>query len=355
MSCVALSAAATLVAAPATAGPPPVCGSTLTVDTRLTADLWCPADGVRLAAGVTLDLGGHTLGGSAGGIGVAVSNEGAVAVRDGTLSGWSSAVHTWAVGGPDATNGPLTVRGVTFEENGVGLDASGESSTGLYVKPTTVKGSTFRRNDLGLSTNWFGRAQVELSTFDGNTIGLFDGGDVDVRRSKFRDNTYGVVVTEASGHIQDSTFTDNRTAVRLNEVGAVTIAGSRFAGSDVAVDGSGWAVDVAGSTFVSNTTGVDVGEYGGAVVRSTFWRNGTTIRLPDMPSGPTLVQDNTFRQNTDGLYVAAGDPSFQIGGNVARANTGWGLHVPGATDLGENRAAANGSVPQCVGVVCAAP
>jgi hypothetical protein len=344
--------AATLVATPAAAGPP-TCGATLTVSTTLPADLTCAGDGLRLAAGVNLNLGGHTLSGSGTGTGVGVSNEGTVTIRNGTLAHWGAAVKTVAVGEPDAGNGPLLVSRVTVQDSVQGLDASGESSTGLYVKPTTVDRSTFLRNDLGISTNWFGKAKVDRSTFIENRVGLFDGGEVEVVSSKFVRNTYGFAATEAIGRVERSTFIDNTTGVRLDNVGNVPIVESTFTGSDIAVDARGWAVDVAGSTFLSNTTAVSVGEYGGSVVRSAFRQNGTTILLPELAMGPTLVQDNTFRRNTDGLYVVAGDPSIQIGGNDARHNTGWGMHVPGSTDLGGNTARNNGNDPQCVGIVCA--
>lgn len=45
----------------------------------------------------------------------------------------------------------------------------------------------------------------------------------------------------------------------------------------------------------------------------------------------------------------AGPPSR----NDVRHSAGWGIHVPGAVDLGGNRASGNGNQPQCVGVVCA--
>ncbi|GCE77532.1 hypothetical protein [Cellulomonas biazotea] len=353
-STLAVTIAVTLVATPAHAGPPPTCGSTLTVDTRLRADLTCPADGLRLAPGVTLDLGGHTLRGPGTGVGVAVSNEGTVTVRNGTLADWGHAVQTIFPADEESVSGPLVVRRVTVQDNAVGVSASGEDTTGRWRKPTTVDRSTFLRNDIGLLVAWFGSAEVDRSTFTDNRVGLFnDAGDATVTDSRFLRNERGYVATEASGHIEGSTFADNATAVRQNNVGSVTIVDSRFTGSVTAVDAIGWEAAVSGSTFVSNTTAVAVGEYGGAVIGSTFRQNGTTVRVPDMLSGPALVQDNTFLRNADGLDSTLGDPYLEVGGNVARGNTGWGLHVPGATDLGGNTARNNGNEPQCVGVVCA--
>jgi parallel beta-helix repeat protein len=41
-----------------------------------------------------------------------------------------------------------------------------------------------------------------------------------------------------------------------------------------------------------------------------------------------------------------------LSGNSARKNTRWGIHAPGAVDLGGNTASGNGNQPQCVGVAC---
>ncbi len=43
---------------------------------------------------------------------------------------------------------------------------------------------------------------------------------------------------------------------------------------------------------------------------------------------------------------------ISVGTNLAIHNSGWGIRVPNATDLGGNHAHHNGNSPQCVGVVC---
>jgi len=55
----------------AAAAPVVTCGSTVTTDVTLTADLYCPSgDGIILGSNVTLDLGGHSLVGGGSGVGV---------------------------------------------------------------------------------------------------------------------------------------------------------------------------------------------------------------------------------------------------------------------------------------------
>lgn len=78
--------------APYDAGAAPAlvrCGATVTTDTTLTRDLTCPGTGLRLAKGVTLDLGGHKLTARKAAIDV-VATDGATfaaAVRNGTVRG----------------------------------------------------------------------------------------------------------------------------------------------------------------------------------------------------------------------------------------------------------------------------
>ena len=66
-----------LATRPVEARPTIVCGDLIVVDTTLTADLTCPAGtGTALtidAAGITLDLGGHTISGDPYEVGVMVN------------------------------------------------------------------------------------------------------------------------------------------------------------------------------------------------------------------------------------------------------------------------------------------
>jgi hypothetical protein len=71
------------------------CGSVVTASTTLTADLQaCPADGlVVVADGVTIDLAGHTIAGTAQGVGIRILSS-AVVVRDGSVEGFGTGVQT---------------------------------------------------------------------------------------------------------------------------------------------------------------------------------------------------------------------------------------------------------------------
>ena len=352
LSCLALASAAVLVATPASAKPPqPTCGSTLTVDTVLRADLVCDGPGLTLEAGVDLDLRGHTLRGTAGGTGLAVISTGTQSIKNGKLTGWDAAVRTVLIfDGPGSD--PLLIDRVWFHHNATGIDGVGE---GLGAKEVAITRSKFTNHSSAAITAMLTSATIDRTVFADNTVGYWGdtGSGATITDTRFVRNARAAIVTEASATFDHSTFIDNPNAVVSGGyVSGITITDSRITGSDVAVDGAGAVSQISGSKFVSNTTAVKVGVFGATITSNTFRANGTTISLYEEPASDVVVQDNTFRLNGDGLLLDPAYPLVSIGGNNARNNTGWGINAPGATDLGGNTAKHNGNEPQCVGVVC---
>ncbi|MFC8193319.1 right-handed parallel beta-helix repeat-containing protein [Cellulomonas sp. NPDC057328] len=348
----ALAAAVVLVAPPASAAPPqPACGDTLTVDTALRADLTCAAGpGLRLAAGVTLDLRGHTLRGPGDGVGVEVASAGAVGVRNGTVTGWGVGLRTYGVEGTGT--GPLTVDRMRFRDNGDGLDVSA-TQLGEWAKPTTIMRSTITgSSDTAVEAAWSVPVTIDRTTLADNRFGLrADGGDTVVTGSRLLRHEQAISIYEGSVNVRDTSFDDNATGITAASVAVVTVADSRFTGSGTAVDGTWAFLDVAGSRFTANTTAVVIGGYGASVDGSTFRANGTGVTL-GTPSATGSVTGNVFRLNGDGIRLEPGDAGIEVGGNDVRRSTGWGIYAPGVTDLGGNVARGNGNEPQCVGVVC---
>lgn len=70
------------------------CGTVVTTDTTLTADITgCPGDGIVIGAnGITLDLNGHTLSGTGGGDGVDSYLFTGIHVLNGTIEGFSTGI-----------------------------------------------------------------------------------------------------------------------------------------------------------------------------------------------------------------------------------------------------------------------
>ena len=353
LSSLALASAGVLVATPASADPPPTCGSTLTVDTVLRADLVCAGPGLRLAPGVDLNLKGHTLRGTAGGVGLAVASAGEATVKNGTLTGWDTALGVYAA--TDMGHGPLHVEKVSFSDNDTGLNASDPDNGTLHTKDVTITGSTFADNrGFALVSAFLPVFDVSRTTFMDNGTALA-GGSSTLTDTRFVRNEVAISVAESRATIVRSTFIDNPVAVDASwfSFGELTITDSKFTGSDIAVRSETVPAHITGSTFVGNTTAVTIGISGATVVSNTFRANGTTLRLVEEDFAPTLVQDNRFRLNGDGLVLdVTSDSVVRVGGNDARRNTGWGIHVSGVTDLGGNTARRNGNEPQCVGVVC---
>lgn len=350
---------AVLLASPAvaSAAPPRVtCGTTLTVSTVLRHDLSCIGDGLRLAPGVTLDLRGHTLRGAGAGVGVLVEREGAQQVRNGTLTGWATAIGSAEVPFDEYPEvGPLTVDKVRFRGNRTGVDASGESGSGRFTKLTTITRSEFTGSTgAGVDGGWFARVKVDASTFTENRFGLFAEGDATITRSRFVRNTTAVGVTEGSVDVADSEFVDNSKGISTGYIGAVVVERSTFRGSTVAIDGAWSQTDVHASTFTRNGRAVVVGWMGGTLADNVLRDNDEAISggSEDDEVASLTVQGNKLRANGQGIVLVVAPGTVSVGGNEVRNSTGWGIHVPGAIDLGGNKAYGNGSSPQCVGVVC---
>ncbi|WP_028046927.1 right-handed parallel beta-helix repeat-containing protein [Cellulomonas sp. URHE0023] len=353
VACLVLSSSSILVATPASADPPPACGSTLTVDTVLRADLVCAGPGLLLAPGVDLNLKGHTVKGTAGGVGVSVASAGDATVKNGTLTGWDTALGVYAA--TDMGHGPLHVEKVSFRDNGTGLNASDPDNGTLHTKDVTITGSTFTGSrEFALVSAFLPEFDISSTTFMDNRTAL-SGGTSTLTNTRFVRNGVAISVAESRATVVRSTFIDNPVAVDASwfSFGELAITDSTFTGSDVAVRSETVHADISGSMFVGNTTAVTIGIAGATVVGNTFRANGTTLRLVEEEFSPTLVQDNTFRLNGDGLVLAVTSGSVvSVGGNDARRNTGWGINVSGVSDLGGNTARGNGNEPQCVGVVC---
>jgi hypothetical protein len=329
LSCLALASAGVVVATPASAAPTqPTCGSTLTVDTKLSADLVCAGPGLILGPGVSLDLRGHTLRGTAGGVGLSVARTGEATVKNGTITGWDTAVRTLVIFDDEETE-PLHVERLSVVGNFTGIDGTGES--GFGAKDVTVTRSTFTNNRGIALLAQSSRVDLDHTTFADNAVGYWgdSGSNAYVTDVRFVRNDRALIVSEAGAIVDRSTFVDNPRAVLTGGIiSGLKLTNSRITGSDMAVDGIAAAPLISGTTFVGNTTTVQVGQWG------------------------ATITGNTFRRNGDGLRIENADASVRIGGNDARKNTGWGIYAPGATDLGGNTAKHNGNEPQCVGVVC---
>lgn len=351
LSCLVLAAAGTLVAVPAeaTSTPVPGCGATLTTDSRLTADLTCPSgDGLVLGEGVTLDLNGHTLTGSAGATAVIAPPLGDVTVRNGTIADWGFGLRTRV---DDEIGGTLTVWAMTFRGNREGLQTDGRlGSTG---KVHDVDRSTFIENGVGLD-GFYGDATIRRSRFTANNTAIdVTTGGITLEKSRVDGNRRGIFCDESDCVVRRSTLVNNETAI-----GSATysphVFDSILRGNDTAVFSGGRGGRLERNRFLDNGTGVAL-RFSSATLRDNVFRDnelGFTIIAQDSGEDepPALLIGNRFVHNGDAIMFEA--PRVSLQDNVTHHNKRWGIYAPNATDLGGNTAWGNGYEPQCVGVLC---
>jgi parallel beta-helix repeat protein len=417
-------AALTLAGALAGAGPaaaksPPStvkCGDTLTRSVKLTTDLTdCPGDGLVIgAAGITVDLNGHTIDGTATQLaGCDGPPSGPIGVSDG--------------GGYDG----LTIKNGTIQQFGGGFNAGSETEgmADSTLFDLTVRDNRFDGIVLGSAQRLNNDNRIMANRVYGNVCGngivLNNASDNLVARNRSHDNDGGITICCSDRNVvRDNVVAHNAdsgitvccdsldTLVKDNEVldnasnGIIVLFGAKRTlvrenhvarnGNDIAVfEASGntvsrnRATDALVCSACFGPTGYGIGITGGSddnVVSdnlvSRTERDGIGIldfdpADPDNPvSDRTAVRGNVVRQaGGDGVHVdagmegtvlernhafGAGDDGIQVDsaatvltGNAAFFNHDLGIEaVPGVTDGGRNRAHGNGNPAQCTGVAC---
>ena len=280
------------------------CGATITADTTLDSDLTgCTGNGVTIAAaGVTLDLGGHTIEGAPGGFGV-VAQAPRVTVANGSVGRFHNAVVVG--GGTDHVVRDMTVYG---SHDGVLLigvhralvervTAYGNDGSGITAP--TSSDVTVRDNHVFANSGGIGGVGFERGALIGNLI---------------EDNAfYGL----RYGQVHDSLFARN------------------------VVRGNGEH----GMLFEDDSTG------------NLFLRNRVTANAGP---GVLMTEDssaNAFDRNRADRNAGVGfgllGPGAALTRNIAIGNTGLGFDVPlGAAVADRNKAHHNGDRRQCAGIPC---
>lgn len=275
-------------------GPPSeLCGTVVATSTTLTTDLTCDR-GLTLADGVTLDLAGRTVQGPGDGTGLVL--QGAATVRGGTVRGWDVGIWSPATSPPD---GERRVEGTTLTDNGVGVLAQ----AGTLV----TRDVTWRSNTTGLRCD--GTCTVRGGVLTDHLAAALDvTGTADLGGSTLRSGHAGILLTSARG---TSAVTD--------------------------------------STFFDNARGIDVERSGLDATRDVLRRHDVAVAVTDgpeyagAPAPPAVALTGLLvDRNRDGVVATATAADVRLRGNVVTRSTGYGIHAPGAVDLGGNVTVGNG-------------
>jgi parallel beta-helix repeat protein len=267
------------------------CGDIITQNTTLHSDLInCPANGVVIgAAGITLNLDGHTIDGEVG------SNDGVdnpngfdnLVIKDGTIRDFDNGVEM-------VNAKKVTLRGLTIQTVG---------NNGMNL---------FDFDDSVIEDNLlFGNGNVGISLNAGGVLGSND--------NRIKRNT--ILNTPNEG-------------IQLT-------AGSRgnMLSRNIALNnGTGIFIDA--------------GVTGTKIERNHADNNTTDGIFIDAGATRTKLERNHADNNTDdGIQVDSA--ATTITRNHANINHDLGIEaVAGVTDGGGNKATANGNAAQCTGVVC---
>lgn len=318
------------------AGAAEACPTEVVDDVTLDAD--CP-DGFRVVGdGVTVDLGGHT-------VGLILVEGDDVVVRNGTVTV------------PGRTAVFVQGRRAVLEELTVADSGSAAVEAGSL---TTIRDSTFRGNVVAVSQFFGSGLTVEDSDLVDNVIGVSiqSGSDAVIRRNRFHRNDIGTNVWDEGSRASGTLIRGN--SYVLNTVG-VRIRGIAEA-HDTRIERNAFDQSAASAIAVTTALGPNHpsrpyptpgGAAGTVIAHNTIVRSGRQGQALDaclddvgQPSCATVADDGiTVLAPPD---VAA---TMVVTGNHVVRSADHAIEAPGVTDGGGNVAVPKGP-DSCVGVVC---
>ena len=356
------------------------CGDRVTQDVRLGADLR-DCEGVGLivgAAGVTVDLGGHTVDGTGRGTGIVNGYGGHghrdVLVRNGTVEGFKVGVRSGgrnfelrrvtvtenATGGVVLRGSQCAVVRSTITDNGYGHGIAITSANGCRIDSNRVSDQlgagiiASRSKDIAIEDNRVASARRAGIMLAGTS-------DSTVERNIAAANDVGISLFDRSSSnvVRRNSVPMNMTGIALtfggtgNRIEQNTVSGSKGAAIRLAETGSG-------NQVLRNLVSLS-GEEGIRVIDSALLRvetntaydnRGDGIFIDEQDTDGTAIRNNTANHNGDDGIDADSGP-LTIEDNITEHNADLGIEaVPGVTDGGGNKAVTNGNLAQCAGVVC---
>lgn len=321
---IAAMIATLLGAAPASAAV--ACGDTVNDDTTLHADLDCGAgvDGLTIgAAGVKLDLNGHTVSGPAGTntAGVRAFDTDNVKVIDGKIRGFGNAVHAELLQN-------LTLRGLKVK------NATGDSLSLGAVDGASITNNVARRP-----------GGVDNLDADGDSTG------VEVANNRFVRGSLNFDVATDSKAIGNEIVDSLSSGIHANLTDGILLRANLI----VDAEGAGIAFDPDSGKVRAVKNRIEASKQGGIaasagagparLVRNTVLDvsfNGFFVA----PGADVVLRDNVAKRanNGDGIHVE--DDDTLIEDNRVINNDQYGIESSSANGSG-NVAKRNGTAPQC--------
>jgi parallel beta-helix repeat protein len=233
-----------------------LCGATIVADLELGHDLTCAGDGLIVGAdGIRLDLGGHTVAGAGGGIGIVVTGRADISIAGGTVRNFATGVRI-------VNSTDVVIKGNEFRANGDGVDCQA-GCVGNTIKENQFWDHSTRAIMLrgGSADN-----AIKENGFSGNRVGILMFGAVD---SLVKENT-----------ISGSTLA----GIRVNVLAAGNLVkenrvASNPAGIEFLVTPTGSATGnrLLENTIVTNICGVKGPTAGNTVNENVFVANDVNI------------------------------------------------------------------------------
>jgi parallel beta-helix repeat protein len=372
-------AAAVSSASGSVLAPQPSCGTTITVDTKLTKDLIdCPNNGILIGAdNIALDLNGHVIDGDNAeftacppdelcDVGIVDFDHHGVTIKGGKVREFT--FGAFVVG---ATDSRLTH-----------LDLSHHFFSGLLLADS----SQSKVDRVIASANGLTTDQAGIDIFDSRELTIeknrvFDNGDIGffvsgLDDSRFEENSVagnpeaGILLDHGNGNeFSHNRFSNNQDGIVVSGDGN-TVAGNWLSGPGECPEECGFGVSLEGGTgnviegnivLRFHQGGIRVAsfeEFGGPpTVGNSIRRNfvhGATVDgiIIESTASETLVEGN--------LAIGAGDDGIDVDNASTTVTRNFAFHngdlgieaVPGVSDGGGNHAAANGNPAQCTNVAC---
>lgn len=380
------------------------CGQTITKSIRVANDLTnCPKDGLVIgAAGITIDLSGHSITGvnAPGSEGIADDGHGHVRLQNGRISGFflngvglrnapaSSVSHLTirgigAGGGEKDASAGVQVKnspGTAVFGNAVSNDVKAFQSDGLDV--LSSPGATVTHNRL-LNNAWNGafilgsaRTVVIGNTFAGNKnqgLELNQGSDHSRLAGNYAANNVssGLVVGAVSGVLIDhnNLVSNGDGGVFMFDLHQARLIRNRATGNAAGLDLEGGQHGSSGNLIASNDTsrnrfvgitvaGSNLNLLTGNVSNNNLGKPGEGGGIVLSTANQNVVLSNVASGNHDvGIGIFAGKPgdtkSNVVARNTAANSRAHGIDVlSGTIDGGGNFAHGNTPAPNCIGVIC---